>query len=133
MCNNQQQMLGLLHNEKGCFCVERPSQFQWISDRKGNTRVFYTGYALRHCRYAKFMDPQRPILPQIGVVSVPGSGNTWIRNLLERLTGVVAGSVYVDTHAAQHSIGGLEPWNSGRSTFIKSHSVDIKHSSEKKV
>ena len=35
-------------------------------------------------------------LPITGLVSFPGSGNTWIRYLIESVTGIFTGSVYED-------------------------------------
>ena len=37
-----------------------------------------------------------PALPATALASYPGSGNTWVRALLEGATGVLTGSVYVD-------------------------------------
>ncbi len=120
-------MLALIHDQEGCFCADTTSQSEWRPDQRGNTQVFYTDYTTTHCHYANFMDPRRPFLPQIGVPSVPGAGNTWTRYLLERLTGVVAGSVFSDPKAIRQNIyGGLEPWDSNRSTFIKSHTIGRK-------
>ena len=33
---------------------------------------------------------------QVSLASYPGSGNTWVRLLIEQATGVFTGSVYVD-------------------------------------
>ena len=33
---------------------------------------------------------------RIALTSVPGSGNTWVRYLIERTTGIFTGSVYGD-------------------------------------
>lgn len=34
--------------------------------------------------------------PTMALISYPGSGNTWIRGIIERLTGYFTGSVYAD-------------------------------------
>ena len=39
-------------------------------------------------------------MPKIGLVSFPGSGNTWTRYLIESLTGVFTGSVYTASISA---------------------------------
>ncbi|XP_071502455.1 WSCD family member AAEL009094-like [Diadema antillarum] len=48
------------------------------------------------CRKADFT--KRMSRPMIALASVPGSGNTWVRYLLERASGVLTGSVYRDKH-----------------------------------
>mgnify|MGYP000126647901 CR=1 FL=1 len=35
-------------------------------------------------------------LPMTALVSFPGSGNTWVRYLLETASGVFTGSIYID-------------------------------------
>ncbi|XP_065185259.1 uncharacterized protein LOC135815843 [Sycon ciliatum] len=39
---------------------------------------------------------RRPAQPSVALVSLPGSGNTWMRFLLEQSTGIYTGSVYYD-------------------------------------
>ncbi|XP_071824619.1 sialate:O-sulfotransferase 2-like isoform X2 [Apostichopus japonicus] len=36
-------------------------------------------------------------LPVVALASLPGSGNTWLRYLIERVTGIYTGSIYNDT------------------------------------
>ncbi|KAI5726149.1 hypothetical protein M8J77_024499 [Diaphorina citri] len=52
-------------------------------------------YHIQWCRPLHYIErPEgRPI---IGLVSFPGSGNTWLRYLLQQATGVYTGSVYMD-------------------------------------
>jgi hypothetical protein len=45
-------------------------------------------------------------LPAIGLVSYPSSGNTWIRYLIEAVTGVFTGSFYNDSAIGRR---GLDP------------------------
>lgn len=35
-------------------------------------------------------------IPKMSLASYPGSGNTWIRGIIERLTGIFTGSIYED-------------------------------------
>jgi len=44
--------------------------------------------------FAADSDPR----PVVGLVSYPGSGNTWTRYLLEGATGIFTGSLYNDIH-----------------------------------
>ena len=39
----------------------------------------------------KFLDPPGPLT---GLWSYPGSGNSWMRYLLEQATGIITGSIY---------------------------------------
>ena len=39
----------------------------------------------------------KKFLPLIGLASYPRSGNTWVRYLIETLTGVFTGSFYLST------------------------------------
>ncbi|KAL3271373.1 hypothetical protein HHI36_021857 [Cryptolaemus montrouzieri] len=45
------------------------------------------------CSELKFLDPPRSL---IALASFPGSGNTWVRYLLQQATGILTGSVYKD-------------------------------------
>ena len=45
------------------------------------------------CKSRTFLDRKSPI---VALVSFPGSGNTWMRYLLEQATGVFTGSIYCD-------------------------------------
>lgn len=56
------------------------------------------------CGEKKYLEPGT--VPLTALVSMPGSGNTWLRYLLETSSGVFTGSVYLDQDAA--SGGGLK-------------------------
>ena len=45
--------------------------------------------------FLKYLDPPGPLT---ALASFPGSGNTWIRYLLQQATGIVTGSVYNSSH-----------------------------------
>ena len=59
----------------------------------------------------------------VGLVSVPGSGNTWVRGLLEKATGICTGSIYCD-HPLRN--GGMigEYVKTGRVLVVKTHTSD---------
>ena len=61
--------------------------------------------------------------PPVGLVSVPGSGNTWVRGLLEKATGICTGSIYCD-HPLRN--GGMigEYVKSGSVLVVKTHTSD---------
>lgn len=47
----------------------------------------------KQCNKRKFLDQTSPI---VALVSFHGSGNTWVRHLIEEATGVFTGSIYCD-------------------------------------
>ncbi|CAG7722163.1 unnamed protein product [Allacma fusca] len=58
----------------------------------------------------------------VGLVSYPGSGNTWLRHLIEFSTGVFTGSVYMDEDLlAKGFLGEKEAWDSGSTVVQKLH------------
>ncbi|XP_021954416.1 WSC domain-containing protein 1 [Folsomia candida] len=60
--------------------------------------------------------------PLTALVSYPGSGNTWVRHLIEIATGIFTGSVYFDhTLYARGFLGEKEDWSSGRTIVQKLH------------
>ncbi|XP_046387268.1 WSCD family member AAEL009094-like [Ischnura elegans] len=48
---------------------------------------------LHWCRPLRFLSPPGPV---VALASFPGSGNTWLRYLIQQATGVFTGSVYKD-------------------------------------
>lgn len=60
--------------------------------------------------------------PPVVLFSFPGSGNTWVRHLLETATGFYSGSSYVDADIYKGGmLGEMEPVLSGRTIVVKSH------------
>ena len=55
----------------------------------------------KHCAERTFLNHKSPVT---ALVSFPGSGNTWLRYLLEQATGIYTGSIYCD-----HSLKALFP------------------------
>ncbi|XP_045106832.1 uncharacterized protein LOC123501860 [Portunus trituberculatus] len=63
-------------------------------------------------------------LPPIALASYPGSGNTWLRELIEGATGVFTGSTYDDQHLyVTGMFGELESWSAGTTLTQKTHSA----------
>ena len=65
----------------------------------------------------------------VGLVSVPGSGNTWVRGLLERATGICTGSIYTDEPVRMAGFLG-EYIRSGRVIVVKDHTSDFQWKGE---
>ena len=51
------------------------------------------------CGEVKFAEPGT--FPATSLSSYPGSGNTWVRYLIEEYTGYYTGSIYTDKNLAQ--------------------------------
>lgn len=56
----------------------------------------------------------------VALVSLPGSGNTWVRGLLEEATGLCTGAVYCDISLRANGFTG-EFIRSGRALTVKTH------------
>jgi hypothetical protein len=61
--------------------------------------------------------------PPTSLSSYPGSGNTWVRYLIEQFTGVYTGSLYDDNKLFYGGFKGeKEDWHNGTIIAIKAHS-----------
>ena len=63
--------------------------------------------------------------PMIALVSFQGSGNTWLRYLLEQSTGIYTGSIYCDTALKKYFPG--EYVVSGNVVAVKTHIPNTHH------
>jgi hypothetical protein len=66
----------------------------------------------------KFLDPHPN--ETVGLVSMPGSGNTWLRYLLQQSTGIMTGSLYNEENLMYNGFPG-EGLFGGPMLVIKSH------------
>lgn len=71
------------------------------------------------CKERSFLERKAPL---VGLVSFAGSGNTWVRYLLEQATGIYTGSIYCDTTLKTMFPG--ENIVSGNVIVVKSHHAD---------
>lgn len=67
----------------------------------------------------KLMDPPGPTT---GLVSIPGSGNTWVRHLLQLSTGILTGSIFHDGMLKRSGFAG-EGITDGSVIAIKDHMI----------
>ena len=73
---------------------------------------------IQWCRHEpKFRETPGPL---VGIVSFPGSGNTWVRYLLQQITGTLTGSVYDDGDLRRNGFKG-ETHRSGKALVVKTH------------
>lgn len=59
----------------------------------------------------------------VGLASFPGSGNTWVRGLLQRVSGVCTGGIYCDVTLRASGFPG-ESIRSGAVLVVKTHQTD---------
>ena len=59
----------------------------------------------------------------VALASFPGSGNTWVRGLLQAATGVCTGAIYCDTTLRKSGFPG-ESLRSGKILVVKTHQTD---------
>lgn len=59
----------------------------------------------------------------VALASFPGSGNTWVRGLLQQVTGICTGGIYCDTTLRISGYPG-ESLRGGNTLVVKTHQVD---------
>ena len=59
------------------------------------------------CRQLNYKFPNHSHDPVVALASFPGSGNTWLRYLLQQATGILTGSVYIDTELSKDGFPGM--------------------------
>ncbi|XP_077996520.1 sialate:O-sulfotransferase 2-like [Glandiceps talaboti] len=66
--------------------------------------------------------------PLVALASFPGSGNTWLRHLIEKYTGIYTGSYYSDGSLYSRGFKGeLRPWEEGTTIVVKTHETETAH------
>lgn len=73
---------------------------------------------IQWCGELRFVDP--PLAEPVALASFPGSGNTWLRYLLQQATGLVTGSVYMDYGLLKNGFPG-ESVTNGSVLVVKTH------------
>lgn len=81
----------------------------------------YVHGKVKWCTKRRFLDQR---LPLVALVSFHGSGNTWLRYLLEQVTGVFTGSIYCDGVLKMIFPG--ESVVTGNVIAIKTHHADTR-------
>ncbi|XP_041865024.1 WSC domain-containing protein 1 [Melanotaenia boesemani] len=126
-----------------CFCTWTSSLFS-INQQSDNQQCAESA-AVNHTtsaptvpthddHYQVYLTPvldsrckERMFLPQkstslVALSSFPGAGNTWVRHLIELVTGFYTGSFYFDGTLYNRGFKGEKDyWKSGRSICVKTH------------
>ncbi|KAK7904254.1 hypothetical protein WMY93_016861 [Mugilogobius chulae] len=142
-CTDKEFPLAVL-NGPHCFCTWTSSLFSVTELSDSPQCVQTTGpnqtsaalYTTRTERdhYHVYQTPvldsrckERMFLPQrssslVALSSFPGAGNTWVRHLIELVTGFYTGSFYFDGTLYNRGFKGEKDyWKSGRSICVKTH------------
>ncbi|XP_071390757.1 LOW QUALITY PROTEIN: sialate:O-sulfotransferase 1 [Centroberyx affinis] len=142
-CTDKELPLAVLRKPH-CFCTWTSSLFslsQQSQDQPcvGNTGLNHTSTSMPtaptdHDYYQVYHTPvldsrckERMFLPQrssslVALSSFPGAGNTWVRHLIELVTGYYTGSFYFDGTLYNRGFKGEKDyWKSGRSICVKTH------------
>ncbi|KAM3868647.1 sialate:O-sulfotransferase 1 [Diretmus argenteus] len=140
-CTDKELPLAVLRKPY-CFCTWTSSLFSLspLSQDQtcgGNTGLNHTSNStapMDHGYYQVYHTPvldsrckERMFLPQrssslVALSSFPGAGNTWVRHLIELVTGYYTGSFYFDGTLFNRGFKGEKDyWKSGRSICVKTH------------
>ncbi|KAG6455330.1 hypothetical protein O3G_MSEX009164 [Manduca sexta] len=88
----------------------------------GNSYMNHFGFrqvpSVNWCKELKWRSPPSPNV--VALVSYPGSGNTWLRYLLQQATGIVTGSIYMDYGLRVHGFP-AENVTDGSVLVVKTH------------
>lgn len=142
-CTDKELPLAVL-SRPHCFCtwasslfrVNEPSDSQQCVDTSGTNQtsaalstphtepdhyqVYQTPVLDSRCKERMFL-PQRSS-SLVALSSFPGAGNTWVRHLIELVTGFYTGSFYFDGTLYNRGFKGEKDfWKSGRSICVKTH------------
>ena len=89
--------------------MSRPHTHPWMHSPSETCRKFATRFA------------NASSLPIFPLASYPGSGNTWVRYLLEGLSGVFTGDIYRDRRLKRIFLGTKENYRLGTTFGAKTH------------
>ncbi|XP_070537155.1 sialate:O-sulfotransferase 1-like [Ptychodera flava] len=116
--------------------------FEWIGSHGNNSglpamhRSFFKGFTsmikglvqsnssnTTHCPI-RLAPPHT--FPIVALASIPGSGNSWTRHLIQQATGYATGSVYGAIRMAENGFPGeMEDWTLGTTIVVKTHTAKL--------
>ncbi|XP_034034826.1 WSC domain-containing protein 1 [Thalassophryne amazonica] len=108
--SDNQQCLG---NHSSSSTSTAPTQHNYC-------QVYHTPVLDSRCKERMFLPQKSNSL--VALSSFPGAGNTWVRHLIELVTGYYTGSFYFDGTLYNKGFKGEKDyWKSGRSVCVKTH------------
>ncbi|XP_076812840.1 sialate:O-sulfotransferase 2-like isoform X2 [Clavelina lepadiformis] len=129
-CEGKEQTLSMITAAAKCHCGHTTDRFRLNNLRLNQTltvgshtvAVWRTAVQDNRCDLRIFLPSHTS--EKIFLRSIPGSGNTWMRHLIESTTGVFTGSAYDDAFLATGGfLGEFDDVSSGRTLVIKEHSA----------
>ncbi|CAI8056765.1 WSC domain-containing protein 1 [Geodia barretti] len=120
---------GTSHSDNSVFLARRKCKSRICREFLTKADMGYFGYCWRKTgmkrevqrSQCKFLNSTSRA--PVALSSFPGSGNTWVRGLLQQVTGVCTGGIYCDTKLRVSGYPG-ESLRSGRTLVVKTHQVD---------
>lgn len=106
-----------LSEHEGLVHLDHTSLSHYFQCQPSKTSVDHK--ITKQCHTRRFLNGKRPIT---AIVSFHGSGNTWVRYLIEQVTGVFTGSIYCDPVLRKMFPG--EFVASGNVVVVKTHHAD---------
>ncbi|XP_077597334.1 sialate:O-sulfotransferase 1-like [Stigmatopora nigra] len=101
-------------------CAENTNTTPATAAEENYYRVYHTPVLDSRCKERMFLPQQSSSL--VALSSFPGAGNTWVRHLIELMTGYYTGSFYFDgTLYSRGFKGEKDFWRSGRNICVKTH------------
>ncbi|XP_013145776.1 PREDICTED: WSCD family member GA21586-like [Papilio polytes] len=94
------------------------------SERVSNDKSVTSNTSVNWCKELHWRNPPLPFA--IALASYPGSGNTWLRYLLQQATGIVTGSVSLDYSLRKRGFP-AENISDGSVLVVKTHKYPPKH------
>nr|XP_039267181.1 WSC domain-containing protein 2-like isoform X2 [Styela clava] len=145
LCEERKFPLAMKSREKTtCLCFEPRTVFRNAteletllkqcdeSSKEKSFHLYHTYQENRFCSSRAFLEPNES--PVTALASPPGSGNTWMRYLLEVATGIYSGSSYGDKRLRKGGfIGECTTYNSGRTLAVKDHFMKEKNRNYKRA
>lgn len=140
-CGSHQYIWATLMSENQCFCYnvmksklllpnfgheDHSNRFQIMSNESHPTyvEIYRTLKIDENCFFKKTFVSDKKSFPYLGILSFPGSGNTWFRHLLEMTTGYYSGSVYDETEMFSHGFfGETVSMTSNKILGVKDHVI----------
>uniref|UniRef100_A0A8C9YIF4 WSC domain containing 1 n=1 Tax=Sander lucioperca TaxID=283035 RepID=A0A8C9YIF4_SANLU len=136
-----QELLLAVLKKPHCFCAWTSSLFSLsqqsdsqqcvglnnTSNATPTAPTEYDHYQVYHTPVLDSRCKERMFLPQrssslVALSSFPGAGNTWVRHLIELVTGYYTGSFYFDGTLYNRGFKGEKDyWKSGRNICVKTH------------
>nr|XP_039269003.1 WSC domain-containing protein 1-like isoform X2 [Styela clava] len=91
ICHNNRQSNNVI--DYGSDALKTQFQKTVTQTTPGYSTIYRTLHINEECYFEKTYASNKHV-PYVGILSFPGSGNTWFRHLLEMATGIYTGSVY---------------------------------------